>query len=273
VTGPTSSPQRLAGKSAVVVGAGQTEGVAVGNGRATAVTFARHGARLLLVDRRRDAAEETAALIENEVGTRPFVHVADVTRDRDCEEVAKVALDVLGGVDILHNNVGIVGSPADPVELSEDDWDRVMATNLKAMWLTCRHVLPIMQAAGAGAIVNVSSIASVMSGASNMPYILSKTGVNSLTRSLALGYAKHNIRVNALLPGLIDTPMAVDDLARRRDVSRQVVEAERNALVPMGAMGSAWDVAQAALFLASDESRFITGVLLPVDGGQTLRIG
>jgi NAD(P)-dependent dehydrogenase (short-subunit alcohol dehydrogenase family) len=265
---------RLQGKCAVIVGGGQTPGLAIGNGRATAELYAREGGSVLVVDRDLDAAHATAEAIAAAGGTPAAVCGADIRDEDDCARLARTAAEVLGRVDVLHNNVGIVGADARPtVELTQDTWDAVMSTNLKAMWLVCKHVLPIMRAQRSGAIVNISSIASLINGGQNLPYVLSKAGVNSLTTSLALENAEYGIRVNAVLPGLIDTPMAVDDLARRRNVDRSIVEGERNALVPFGAMGTAWDIAHAALFLASDDARFITGQLLTVDGGQTLRRG
>jgi NAD(P)-dependent dehydrogenase (short-subunit alcohol dehydrogenase family) len=265
---------RLHGKRAVVVGGGQMPGVTIGNGRATAELFALEGASVLVVDRDLEAAQATAAAIAAAGASPAAVCAADIRDEDDCARIARTATEVLGGVDVLHNNVGIIGADARPtVELSQDTWDLVMTTNLKAMWLVCKHVLPLMRAQRSGAIVNLSSISSLLNGGQNLPYVLSKAGVNSLTTSLALENAEYGIRVNAVLPGLIDTPMAVDDLARRRSVERSVVEGERNALVPLGAMGTAWDIARAALFLASDDAGYITGQLLTVDGGQTLRRG
>jgi NAD(P)-dependent dehydrogenase (short-subunit alcohol dehydrogenase family) len=262
---------RLEGKTAVVVGAGQTPGASIGNGRATAVVFAREGARVLLADRDLAAAEETAATIAAEVGVEPPVCRADVLEEEDCARLARTAEAVLGHVDVLHNNVGIAGDAATPVELTQDAWDHVMSTNLKGTWLTCKYVLPLMQARNSGSIVNVSSIASLMNGSPSLPYALSKAAVNTLTTSLAVDNARYGIRVNAVLPGLISTPMAVDASARMLGIPRETVDERRDAMVPMGKQGTGWDIANAALFLASDDAAFITGVLLPVDGGQTLR--
>jgi NAD(P)-dependent dehydrogenase (short-subunit alcohol dehydrogenase family) len=265
---------RLGGKAAVVVGGGQSPGVTIGNGRATAMLFAREGAAVLVVDRDGAAAADTVAAIVHDSGATVHACTADVTSADDCARIAATALDLFGRVDVLHNNVGIVGEMRDSVALSEAGWHQALDVNLKGTWLTCKYVLPGMRERGTGAIVNISSMAAIMPGAGTTPYGLSKIGVNMLTQGLALENAAYGIRVNAVLPGLIDTPLGVDDKARDRGVDRSVVAAERDAQVPLrGRMGTAWDVARASLFLASDEASFVTGVLLTVDGGQTLRCG
>lgn len=260
---------RLARKVAVVVGAGQTPGSTVGNGRAAAITFAREGARLLLVDRRIDSAEETAAMLDAESAC----FEADVTREEDCRALVEACMERYGRIDILHNNVGIGAGDAGPVHLTEEAWDRIVDTNLKSMWMTCKHALPVMREQGGGAIVNVSSLASV-AATPLFAYKVTKAGVNALTQQIAIGNARHGIRCNAILPGLMDTPMAVEGFARMTGASVEEVRAGRDEQVPLGGkQGTAWDVANAALFLASDEAAFITGALLPVDGGQGLRVG
>jgi NAD(P)-dependent dehydrogenase (short-subunit alcohol dehydrogenase family) len=259
---------RLEGKVAVVVGAGQSPGKGVGIGRASALTLAREGASVLLVDRRRHSAEETRAMVAG-AGGKAAVHAADVTSEDDCRALAAAAATAFGRIDVLVNAVGIHG-PGAATEVDEAVWDLVLDTNLKAMWLTAKHVLPAMIDQRGGSIVNVSSIGAVRGG-SALPYGVSKAGVNRLTIALAAAYAHLDIRANAVLPGLVETPMAIDVPLRGRDQGqpgdREAVVTERAAKVPMAYRGTAWDVANAVLFLASDESRYVTGVLLPVDGG------
>jgi NAD(P)-dependent dehydrogenase (short-subunit alcohol dehydrogenase family) len=263
---------RLRDKVAVVVGAGQTPGDTIGNGRATAILFAREGARVLLVDRSRPSALETQSMIRDEGGESAVVE-ADITREADCRDMARAALETYGRIDVLHNNVGIGTGDAGPVHLDEEAWDRIHSVNLKGVFLTCKHVLPAMREQGCGSIINVSSIAAVCS-VGMLAYKTSKAGLNALTHSLALGNARYGIRVNAIMPGLMNTPMAIESIATARGISKEALIEARDAQVPLGGkMGTAWDVAYAALFLASDEARFITGVLLPVDGGQSARIG
>ena len=263
---------RLDGKRAVVVGAGQTPGETIGNGRATAVLFAREGAQVVLVDRHADSAEETREMIEGEGGSASVL-VADIAEEAQCERLVAEALATLGGIDVLHNNVGIGAGDASPTRLDEEVYDRIMRVNLKAMWLTCKHVVPTMREQGGGSIVNISSTAAIMAAYNLTAYKLSKAGVNTLTEALAASNARHNIRANAIMPGLMDTPMAVDATARAADRPRDQVADARSKMVPMGHQGTAWDVAYAALFLASDESRFISGVILPVDGAQHTKVG
>ncbi|MEW6268091.1 MAG: SDR family NAD(P)-dependent oxidoreductase [Thermodesulfobacteriota bacterium] len=261
---------RLRDKVAIVVGGGQTAGETLGNGRATAMLFAREGAAVVVVDRSEDAARDTERAITSE-GGRASVVVADVTRSEDCARVAAECVAAHGRIDVLHNNVGI-GVFGGPVELAEADWDRVVDTNLKSMFLTCKHVLPHMERQGSGAIVNVSSLASIRSSPIPMlAYNASKAGVNALTRTVAMQYAAKGIRANAILPGLIHTPMAVDEVVRRCGIDRDRLVRARDEAVPMQRMGEAWDVAYAALYLASDEAKYVTGVLLPVDGGLTCK--
>jgi NAD(P)-dependent dehydrogenase (short-subunit alcohol dehydrogenase family) len=263
---------RLEGKSAIVVGAGQTPGETIGNGRATAILFAREGAKVLLVDRNVDSARETKAMVEAEDGTAT-VFEADASREADCEAMVAACRDAYGGIDILHNNVGIGAGDAGPTHLTEENWDRIIDVNMKSVFLTCKHVLPVMREQGSGVIINISSIAAVCS-VGMVAYKTSKAGVNALTHSLALGNARYGIRVNAIMPGLMNTPMAIETISQVRGMDRETLVRERDSQVPLGAkMGTAWDVAYAALFLASDEARFITGVALAVDGGQSARVG
>jgi NAD(P)-dependent dehydrogenase (short-subunit alcohol dehydrogenase family) len=264
---------RLAGKSAIVVGAGQTAGDTIGNGRATAIVFAREGARVLLVDRNAESATETQSLIERE-GGQARVFAADATDEACCRAMAQTCLEAFGRIDVLHNNVGIAAGDDEVSLLSEEAWDRITSVNLKSVFLPCKHVLPVMRQQQSGAITNISSIAAVAAAIDLTAYKVSKAGINALTHSLAMANARDGIRVNAIMPGLIETPMAIESLAAKRGIPKEELISERNARVPLGAkMGTAWDVAHAAAFLASDEARFITGVVLPVDGGQCARIG
>jgi NAD(P)-dependent dehydrogenase (short-subunit alcohol dehydrogenase family) len=263
---------RLEGKVAVVVGAGQTPGATIGNGRATAVLFAREGARVVAVDRDATSLDETVAMIETEGGTAAAVR-ADATDERACRDLVQACLDLHGRIDVLHNNVGIGGGDAGPAHIGEAEWDRILAVNLKSVVFPCKHALPPMREQRSGSIVNISSIAAVCS-TGIVAYKTSKAGVNAYTQSLAVGNAKYGIRANAIMPGLMNTPMAIEGISEARGVPREELIRQRDAQVPLGGrMGSAWDVAHAALFLASDEARFITGVMLPVDGGQSARIG
>lgn len=263
---------RLQDRVAVIVGAGQTAGETVGNGRATAVTFGREGAHLVLVDRDSSSLEETAALARAE-GAEVATVVADIAGDDGPERVVQAAVDAFGRIDVLHNNVGIGAGDGPPHHLADDAYDLIMDVNLRAMWRTCRAAVPVLRQSAHGAIVNVSSLASIAAAANLTAYKLSKAGVNALTQNLALTNAKHGVRANAILPGFIDTPMAVDAPARALDTDRGSVADLRASIVPLGRQGTAWDVANAALFLASDEAAFITGVLLLVDGGQGARVG
>ena len=264
---------RLAGKTAVVVGAGQTPGETIGNGRATAILFAREGATVLCVDRRLDSAAETAAMIEAE-GGRASAYEADITQESACQALAAEAKARLGRIDILHNNVGVGGRDNSLTQLEAEVFDRIMTTNLKAMWLTIKHFLPLMrEQGGGGSIVNISSMAAVAS--SNLiAYGMSKAGVNKLTHATAAGNTQYMIRCNCIMPGLMDTPMAVGGRAAAQGRPTDDIRAARDAQVPLGRkMGTAWDVAYAALFLASDEAKFITGAILPVDGGMAAGVG
>ncbi len=260
--------ERLKDKTAIVVGAGSI-GPGWGNGKATAVSFAREGARVLCVDINEAAAQETVAIIEGE-GGQAFARRADVTKADQVEALTRRALELWGQIDVLHNNVGIVEAGG-PVEAEEASWDRVISVNLKSMYLTCKSVLPVMAEAGKGAIVNIGSIAGIRwLGLPYVSYAASKAAILGFTRSIALQYAPQGIRANVILPGLMDTPMYVEplkeiyaggDIGKMREL--------RHGQCPMGRMGDAWDVANAALFLASDEAKYITAAELVVDGGLT----
>jgi NAD(P)-dependent dehydrogenase (short-subunit alcohol dehydrogenase family) len=260
---------RLDGRIAVLVGAGQTAGETVGNGRATAVTFAREGASLLVVDRDADSLAETAGMVDAPVEQL----VVDVTDDDGPQTVVQTALEAYGRLDILHNNVGIGAGDGPPHHLADEAYDRIMDVNLRAMWRTCRAAVPALRETGNGAIVNISSLAAIAAAGNLTAYKLSKAGVNALTQNLALTNAKHGVRANAVMPGYIDTPMGVDAPAHASGTDRSAYAESRASRVPLGRQGTAWDVANAALFLASDEAAFVTGVVLAVDGGQAARVG
>ena len=266
---------RLKGKAAIVVGAGQTAGDTIGNGRATAVLFAREGADVLLVDCNGESARETQSLIERDrTGGRSSVFEADATSEAACRAMIDACLAVYGRIDILHNNVGIGTGDRELTVLDEGAWDHILSVNLKTAFLACKNVLPVMRKQESGAIINVSSLAAVAAAVDLTAYKVSKAGLNALTQVLAIGNARYGIRVNAIQPGLIDTPMAIESLSRERGIPKDELIRDRHMRVPLrGKMGTAWDVANAAVFLASDEAQFITGVVLPVDGGQAARVG
>ena len=261
---------RLAGKVALVTGAGSS-GPGWGNGKATAVLFAREGARVCLVDVNRDAVEETAEIVREE-GGECLVEQVDVTDAEQVAGVVETCTGTWGTIDILHNNVGIL-EVGGPVEASLESWERVVSVNLTSMFLTCKYVLPVMEAQGSGAIVNISSITGIRYlGIPYVSYSVTKGGVLQLTQSIALEYAERGIRANSILPGLMNTPMIVEPLKEAYaggDIDKMIEM--RDSQVPMKTMGTAWDVAHAALFLASDEARYITGAELVVDGGLTCR--
>jgi NAD(P)-dependent dehydrogenase (short-subunit alcohol dehydrogenase family) len=264
---------RLAGKVGIVVGAGQSPGETVGTGRAAAIVFAREGAKVLLADRDLDSARETAETIAGEGGVAECV-AADWTSAADCKAFAAACVNAWGRIDFLQNNVGIGSDDAGPLELTEAAFDHIIAVNLKGCLLSCQAVVPVMREQGSGSIVNISSIAALAAAVPLTAYRISKMGINVLSHSLAIENAAHGVRVNTIMPGLLDTPMAIDSWAARRHVPRDEIRARRDAMVPLGAkMGSGWDVAYASLFLHSEEAGFITGAVLPVDGGQLTRVG
>jgi NAD(P)-dependent dehydrogenase (short-subunit alcohol dehydrogenase family) len=260
------------GKAVVVTGAGQTPGDTLGNGRAMALLFAREGARVLCVDRIADRAEETAGMIR-EAGGEASALAADITKAADCSAIVEAAKQGLGGLDILINNVGIGGGDGPVHRVDEAAFDRILSVNLKGTWLITKAALAVMREQRGGSIVNISSLAAT-SGGIQVAYEISKAAVNRLTTSVAQSQARYGIRCNAVQPGLMDTPMAVAGIAAATGRSQDEVRQERDAVVPLGGkMGTAWDTAFAALFLASDEAKFVTGAILPVDGGLGVRIG
>jgi NAD(P)-dependent dehydrogenase (short-subunit alcohol dehydrogenase family) len=263
---------RLKEKIAIVAGAGQQPGETMGNGRAVALRFAQEGASVLLVDANEEWARDTLGLIENE-GGKGSVLRADITREDDCKAIADSCMTRYGRIDILHNNVGRSRGDKGTTEIEADMWDELMALNLKGMVMTCKHVLPVMRKLEAGVIINVSSTSS-LAARQTITYKTSKAAVNTITQHMAIENAPFGVRVNAILPGLMDTPMAIERRASERGVERDVIRQERNIQVPLkNRMGTAWDVANAALFLASDEAGYITGVLLPVEGGLLCKVG
>jgi NAD(P)-dependent dehydrogenase (short-subunit alcohol dehydrogenase family) len=260
---------RLAGKTAIVTGAGSI-GPGWGNGKATAALFAREGAKVLCADMNMDAAQETAGIIAQE-GNEAIAFQCNVTDSAQVKAMVDACCDAYGTVDILHNNVGILGMGG-PVEHDEAEWDKVNAVNVKSMFLTCKHTIPVMESQGGGAIVNISSVSGIRwMGVAYLSYATTKAAVLQLTKTIAAQYAPKHIRCNAILPGLMKTPMVEVGLAGTYaggDVDEMI--RLRDAQCPMGHMGDAWDVANAALFLASDDAKYITGADIVVDGGLSL---
>jgi NAD(P)-dependent dehydrogenase (short-subunit alcohol dehydrogenase family) len=269
----------LTGKVAIVSGAGSigpTGGTIFGNGKATAILLARQGAAVFLLDLNDEAVAETRSIIESEGGTCA-THRCDMTKSAEVQEMVQACLDRFKRIDILVNNVG-GSAPGDPVAMDEEVWDRQINLNLKTAFLGCKYVLPVMVEQGKGAIVNLASVAGLRNssrgGRSQVAYSASKAGVIQLSRSVAGTYAAKGIRVNTVVPGLMHTPLVEYRLARTiggNDVQKLIDQ--RNAAVPMGHMGDAWDVAHAVLFLVSDEARFITATEIVVDGGSIAAVG
>lgn len=256
---------RLAGKRAAIIGAGSV-GEGWGNGKATAALFGREGAKVLCVDRNEAAARATADLIRNENGEADVL-CADVTDPGAGGAILERMENLWGGIDILVYNVGI-SLPGGALETSDEEWERVFDINLTGALRLTRAVLPAMRVQGAGALIYVSSLAAIYSAPySYLSYEVSKMGLVRLAKSVARENAAHQIRANAILPGVIDTPHVSAFVDSETDPAE--LAARRAAMVPMGRQGSAWDVAHAALFLASDDAGFITGVDLRVDGGLT----
>ena len=264
-------PKRVEGKAAIVVGGGQTPGQTVGNGRATAIVLGREGARVCVVDRELASAQETADLIKK--GGEAWAFAADVTREDDVKRLIAAALERAGKIDILHNNVGASLALGDAVatDLTEEAFDRSLAVNLKATWLTCKHALPALREAH-GSIVNIASMAA-LNAYPLVGYKTTKAAVVAFTENLAAHNAKYGVRANSILPGLMNTPMAIESRVAA-GTPRDEVIAARDRRVPLGRrMGTGWDVANAALFLHSEEAGFITGVSLIVDGGESVAWG
>lgn len=263
---------RLKDRVAIVVGGGQTPGETMGNGRAAAIRYAEEGARVLVVDIDEGSAQATCATIADAGGTASPV-VANITGEAQCRAIAETCVDRYSRIDILHNNVGRSRGDRETAAMDAAVWDELFAMNLKGMFMTCKHVLPVMRAQRSGVITNISSVASI-NATEAVTYKTSKGAVNTFTHHLAMENAPHGIRANVILPGLIDTPMAIERRARERNVDRDTIRRERDKRVPLlQRMGTAWDIANAAVFLASDEAQYITAVELPVDGGLSARRG
>lgn len=265
---------RLQGKVAVVIGAGQGPGTGMGNGRATVLRFAQEGAKVMAVDRDFASAQETVAMT-GEAAKDCCAFEADVTKEASLAAAIAAAKARYGRIDILHYNVGvsIAGGDASPTEITEEAFDRVTAINLRGAVMACKHVIPIMREQKSGCILMISSLAAVEKYPL-VTYKATKAAMIAYTEQIAIQNAEYGVRANVILPGLMDTPMAVDTRARATGKSRAEIAAMRDARVPLRhKMGTAWDVANAALFLASDEAGFITGVSLLVDGGGALNTG
>jgi NAD(P)-dependent dehydrogenase (short-subunit alcohol dehydrogenase family) len=264
---------RLAGKVAVIIGAGQSPGEGIGNGRATTLRFLQEGACVLAVDRDADSARETLELAATG-DAEPFE--ADVRQGESIKAAFDAAVARWGRIDILHYNVGVSVAGGDgPLEVvTEDSFDLITTINLRGAVMAAKHVEPIMRVQGSGVVINVSSMSAIETRSPLVAYRMSKAGLNAFTQMYAMRNAEFGIRANAILPGKMETAMAVDTRARLSGRSREEIIAERNTEIPLrGPAGTGWDVANAAVFLASDEARFITGVLLPVDGGTLVKIG
>jgi NAD(P)-dependent dehydrogenase (short-subunit alcohol dehydrogenase family) len=250
--------ERLAGKVAIVTGAG-SRGPGLGNGKATATLFAREGARVLCVDAVAERAEETVGLIRAE-GAQAEPFVADVTRRDDCRAMVAAAVERWGRLDVLHNNVGIE-SRKDLLEVTEEEWDQVMAVDLRSMFLATQQAVPAMIERGGGAVICVSSIAG-MRGHGRTAYATAKAGVIGFVRSIAVQLGPRGVRVNAIAPGTVWTPMV-------ESLGPEARERRRRA-APLGTEGTGWDVAWGAVYLASDEARWVTGQVLVIDAGLTV---
>lgn len=268
-TAPPEGRGRLAGKAVLLIGGGApAEGWS--NGKAAAVLFAREGARVMVADRDFEAAKRTAEAIRSEGGAASAAR-ADITSGDDLARIAATTRETYGRIDVLHNNVGIAETGG-PVETSEESWNRVVAVNQTGIFLACKHVLPVMIEQGAGAIVNVGSVAALRwIGFPYAAYTATKAALLALTQNIALQYAAQGIRANCVLPGLMNTPMIRAPLAESYGGDIDEMIAIRDRQSPTGKMGDAWDTAHAALFLASDEARYVNGTHIIVDGGLTAR--
>jgi NAD(P)-dependent dehydrogenase (short-subunit alcohol dehydrogenase family) len=271
---PQHPTHRLAGRIALIFGAGQTPGRTVGNGKATALLFAREGATVVAVDRDPMAAKDTVDDV-TAIGGAAIAVTADICIEEQVQAAVAECVSRFGRIDILHNNVGIsvAGHDAAVTDITIESFDTLFAVNLRGMVLTAKHVLPVMRRQGSGSIINISSAAAY----TNYPYVgykTSKAAVVALTEHLAIRNAAYGIRANVICPGQLNTPMAIENRIKKWGITYEDLVAMRDADVPLRhKMGTAWDVANAALFLASDEANFVTGITLPVDGGQSVQVG
>lgn len=270
---------RLKDKVVIVTGAGSVIGTKdrppIGNGKAAAILYAREGAKVLAVDVNLDAAEETAQIIKEEGGTCSTFR-ADVSNEDDCQAIADECMNTYGRIDILHNNVGIAPrKPGGILEVDSEDWDLLMSVNLKSMFLSCKAVVPQMLKQKSGTILNISSVGAEIHGYTKLfIYGITKAGINTFTKFLAFELADKGIRVNAIMPGMIDSPIIYNEvLEKLHDGNLEKMRKDRNQRMPMKHMGEPWDIAYASLFLVSDEAKYITGQILAVDGGLTLNKG
>lgn len=252
---------RLNGKVAIVTGAG-SRGDGIGNGRATAILLARHGARVTLVDTEAPWVEATARMIEGEGGVCQIAR-GDVSREADCAAIVQQTVAAWHRLDILVNNVGIIGPRGNALEVDMDAWDQAMRVNVNSMVLMARHAIPEMTKSGGGSIINLSSIVGSQGGHPSLLYPTSKGAIVSLTRTMAAHHGRDGIRVNCIAPGSVHTPMVAS-----RGMSNEVREARKNRSM-LRSEGTGWDIGYGALFLASDESRWITGIVLPIDAGAS----
>ena len=262
---------RVEGKVAVLIGGGQTAGETVGNGRATALVLAREGARVFVVDRDLESADETAKMIKEQGGVASSCQ-ADVTSEEQVEIAIKSCVEQFGRLDILHNNVGasVALKDGSATELDADAFDQIYAVNLRGMWLPSKHALPVMREQNNGSIINISSMAVFSGSYPFVGYKTTKAAIIALTENIASANAEYSIRANTVLPGLINTPMAIEARVTA-GADRGELVAQRDGQVPLGRkMGTGWDIANSSLFLHSDEAQFITGIALRVDGGRSI---
>jgi NAD(P)-dependent dehydrogenase (short-subunit alcohol dehydrogenase family) len=257
--------KRLSGRVAIITGAG-SRAPGIGNGRASAVLLARHGARVTLIDVTTAAGEETARMIRDEAGTSQVIE-ADVTDSAACEDAVARTIEAWGRLDILVNNVGIIGPAGTATEVDPDSWDAAMRVNVTSMMLMAKHSVPQMRKSGGGSIVNIASVAGLVGGNPNLFYPTSKGAVVNMTRAMAVHHAPDGIRVNCIAPGMVYTPMVAGE-----GMSPELREARRNRSL-LRTEGTGWDVGHGVLYLASDESRWVTGIVLPIDAGASAAIG
>lgn len=262
---------RLEGKVAVILGAGQQKGETTGNGRATAMRFAEEGARLYLASRSAGSLEETRDIVRAR-GSQAECMTADVSNEAECAAVVSAAVAKYGRIDILHNNVGIVDVDGDTTKINSNKWTNTLNVNLTGAMHISKHVLPVMRDQKQGVITHVSSIAALCSYPL-IAYKTSKAALHEFVRWLAFENAPHRIRCNVMMLGMIDTPMGIETYHQESGTPREVIRKQRDAMVPLGRMGTPWETANVALFLASDEASYITGAIIPVDGGYTTRVG